>query len=89
MAALRAVENGSYLVRAANTGISAIIGPGGAIQAASGLFTEAVLTGQVRPRQRETFYTRTGGVQSGLAAAFVILFAAAVLAAPARRAAGS
>ncbi|MFB3819534.1 MAG: apolipoprotein N-acyltransferase [Candidatus Methylomirabilales bacterium] len=86
MAALRAVENGSYLVRAANTGISAVIAPTGAIQAATELFREAAITGRVRPRQTETFYTRTGGIQSAAAAAFLILYSAILLAAALRRA---
>jgi apolipoprotein N-acyltransferase len=85
MAALRAVENGSYLVRAANTGISAVIAPTGAIQAATDLFTEAVVTGRVHLRQAETFYARTGGLQSAAAAAFLILYATILLAAVVRR----
>ncbi len=62
MAALRAVENGAYVVRAANTGISAIVAPDGRILHASGLFTREVVTGVVAPRSRTTFYTRYGDV---------------------------
>jgi apolipoprotein N-acyltransferase len=62
MAAMRAVENGSYLVRAANTGISAVIGPTGEILSRTGLFEEAALAGTIRPRQAETPYTRYGDV---------------------------
>jgi apolipoprotein N-acyltransferase len=86
MAALRAVENGSYLVRAANTGISAVIAPSGAIQAATELFTEAAIAGRVRLREAETFYTRTGGLQSAAAAAFLVLYLTILLAAGRRRA---
>jgi apolipoprotein N-acyltransferase len=60
MAALRAVENRSYLIRAANTGISAIVAPDGRIVQASGLFTPAVLSGAIIPRTGESFYTRYG-----------------------------
>ncbi|MFQ5847469.1 MAG: apolipoprotein N-acyltransferase [Candidatus Methylomirabilales bacterium] len=60
MAALRAVENGVYLVRAANTGISALIAPTGQIVKQSDLFVEAVLRGRVVPRSGGTFYTRYG-----------------------------
>jgi apolipoprotein N-acyltransferase len=62
MAAMRAVENGSYLVRAANTGVTALIAPTGEILARTELFTEAALTGAVRARQRTTLYTRSGDV---------------------------
>ncbi len=62
MVVLRAVENGTYVVRAANTGISAIVAPDGHIVRASGLFTREVVTGLVAPRSRTTFYTRHGDV---------------------------
>jgi apolipoprotein N-acyltransferase len=60
MAALRAVENGVYLVRAANTGISALVAPSGQILEQSDLFVEAVLSATVTPRSAGTFYTRRG-----------------------------
>jgi apolipoprotein N-acyltransferase len=60
MATLRAVENGVYLVRAANTGISALIAPTGRILQQSDLFGEAVLSGTVTPGTAKTFYTRYG-----------------------------
>ena len=62
MAALRAVENGVYLVRAANTGISALVTPTGQIRKQSDLFVETVLSGTVVPRSSGTFYTRYGDV---------------------------
>jgi apolipoprotein N-acyltransferase len=60
MAAFRAVENRAYLIRAANTGISAIVAPDGRIVQASGLFTPAVLSGAIVPRAGESFYMRYG-----------------------------
>jgi len=60
MAALRAVENGVYLVRAANTGISALVAPSGQILEQSDLFVEAVLSATMAPRSGGTFYTRRG-----------------------------
>jgi apolipoprotein N-acyltransferase len=60
MAAFRAVENRAYLIRAANTGISAIVAPDGRIVQASGLFTPAVLSGAIIPRAGESFYMRYG-----------------------------
>jgi apolipoprotein N-acyltransferase len=62
MAAMRAVENGSYLVRAANTGVSAVIAPTGAILAQSRLFVETGMVGTIRLRVGETAYTRYGDV---------------------------
>lgn len=62
MAILRAVENRVYLVRAANTGISALVGPTGRVLEESDLFTEAVLSGTITPGSARTFYTRYGDV---------------------------
>ncbi len=62
MAAIRAVENGSYLVRAANTGITAVIAPTGEILDQTTLFTRAALLGTIHPRRHETPYTRYGDV---------------------------
>ncbi len=62
MAAVRAVENQAYVVRAANTGISAIIAPDGRIVRTSGLFTREVVAASIGPRRRTTFYTRYGDV---------------------------
>ena len=70
MAAMRAVENGTYLVRAANTGVSAVIAPTGEILAQSGIFTEAALLGTIRPREGETPYTRYGDVLAWIALVF-------------------
>ena len=60
MAAFRAVENRAYLIRAANTGISAIAGPDGRIVQASELFTPAVVSGLIAPRIGASLYTRYG-----------------------------
>ncbi len=60
MAVLRAVENRVSLVRAANTGITAIIDRNGRITQRTGLFQEAYLNGVVRPGQGGTLYTRFG-----------------------------
>jgi apolipoprotein N-acyltransferase len=62
MAAMRAVENGSYLVRAANTGVTAVIAPTGAILAQTPLFVETNIVGTIHPRVGETPYTRYGDV---------------------------
>jgi apolipoprotein N-acyltransferase len=59
-ASMRAIENGRYLVRAANTGISGIVDPYGRVIAQSRLFEPAVVTGTVAYRTDKTLYTRIG-----------------------------
>jgi len=49
-AAVRAIENGRYLVRAANTGISGAVDPYGRVLAQTDIFEPAVVVGQVRTR---------------------------------------
>jgi len=73
MAALRAVENRIYLVRAANTGITAIVSPTGQILSQTDLFMEAALTGSIHLRKGETFYTRYGDVFAWLCLAFSLV----------------
>jgi apolipoprotein N-acyltransferase len=60
MAAFRAIENRVYLVRAANTGISAIVDPLGSIRSRTGLFERAVLNGSVRFVPHRTVYRLYG-----------------------------
>ena len=79
MAAMRAVENGTYLVRAANTGISAVIAPTGEILAQTDIFTEAALSGSIRSRQGETPYTRYGDVLAWIALVFLVAYALALV----------
>jgi apolipoprotein N-acyltransferase len=60
MASLRAIEQGRYLARAANTGISGIVDPYGRVLVRSGLFEQAALTGEIRFLTSRTIYARTG-----------------------------
>lgn len=62
MAVFRAVENGVPLVRAANTGITAIIDKRGHIVRQTALFEEGYLTGEVLLAEGGTVYTRIGDV---------------------------
>jgi apolipoprotein N-acyltransferase len=56
----RAIETDRYLLRAANTGISAVIDPRGRTVARSGIFKEDVINGEFSLRQGETIYVRYG-----------------------------
>lgn len=60
MARMRTRETGRPMLRATNTGISAIIAYDGRIVARSPQFEEAVLTGRIVPRQGATPYVVTG-----------------------------
>ena len=60
MAAMRAVEQGRYLVRAANTGISGVVDPYGRVLLQGGLFVEGAWTADVRLIEAKTIYGRTG-----------------------------
>jgi apolipoprotein N-acyltransferase len=60
LAIFRSIEQRRYLVRATNTGVSAIISPTGEITRQSGTFERASLLGSVVPLQEKTFYSRWG-----------------------------
>jgi apolipoprotein N-acyltransferase len=61
-ASMRAVEEGRYLVRSANTGISGIVDPYGRVLAMTGIFEPAVTVGEVRFLRDRTMYERIGDV---------------------------
>jgi len=81
MAALRAVENRRYMVRAANTGITAVVDPFGRILSPTRLFERTVLVDDVAFVSERTFYTRHGDLFAGACAALGL----ALVAATARR----
>ena len=56
----RAIETDRYLLRAANTGISAIIDPKGRVEAKTPIFTEEILKGSFAMKNTKTFYVRYG-----------------------------
>lgn len=58
MARMRARETQRYLLRATNTGISAIIDERGRVRQRGPLFRTAVITGQAQPRSGATPYVR-------------------------------
>lgn len=75
-ARLRAIENRRFLLRASNSGISAVIAPTGEIAARSGLFTKERVEGEFIKTDRFSFYTCYGNLI--LAISVVILFAALI-----------
>jgi apolipoprotein N-acyltransferase len=75
-AAMRAIENGRYLVRSANTGISGIVDPYGRVVARTEIFKPAVVVDQARFLRGMTIYVRIGDVLADCAA---VLTAAALL----------
>jgi apolipoprotein N-acyltransferase len=77
-AAIRAIEEGRYLVRSANTGVSGIVDPYGRVLARSGIFERAVLVGEARFLTTSTFYARHGDIlayASVVATALLLLLA--------------
>jgi apolipoprotein N-acyltransferase len=73
LAQLRAVEQRRYVVRATNSGVSAIIDPAGRLVVRSGLLTRENLHGTVHPLDGETVYARLGDWPGWLASAVVAL----------------
>jgi apolipoprotein N-acyltransferase len=77
MAVFRAVENRRYLVRAANTGITAVVDPWGRVLSPTRLFDRAVLVREVPFLAETSFYTRHGDVFARACAAIALAFLAA------------
>jgi apolipoprotein N-acyltransferase len=71
MASMRAIEQGRYLARAANTGISGIVDPYGRIVVRSAIFEQTGLVGEVRLRTGRTIYSVVGDVVAYAALALV------------------
>jgi len=74
MSVFRAVENKTWLVRAANTGVTCFITPNGRVVRKSKIYTTVQLTDDVYPRTRTTVYARFPRVFP-----YLILAAAAAL----------
>jgi apolipoprotein N-acyltransferase len=77
MARMRSVEFRRPMVRAANSGISAVIDADGGIAASLGLFRRGVLVASVRPATGETFYAKTGeifGISCSILTFLAIIF---------------
>jgi apolipoprotein N-acyltransferase len=59
-AAMRSIEGGRYLARAANTGISGFVDPYGRVVQKSALFTQELLVADLRFITARTIYSRIG-----------------------------
>lgn len=79
LTALRAIEQGRYIVRSTNTGLSAFIDPLGRIRLAGPQFQELAASGLVHPRTELTVYHRfSAGLLIGLVA-LAVLFAILII----------
>jgi apolipoprotein N-acyltransferase len=85
MSVFRAVENRRTLVRAANTGITAIVDPFGRVVEKTALFGRTVLVGDVDVVSARTFYTRHGDVFAGAALGATAVLTGLVIASRPRR----
>jgi apolipoprotein N-acyltransferase len=68
-ASMRAIEQGRYLARAANTGISGFVDPYGRVITKVGLFEQAVLVEDLRFIKARTIYNRIGDLVAWLSLA--------------------
>jgi apolipoprotein N-acyltransferase len=82
MVAFRAIENRRYLVRAANTGITAVVDPRGRVLEPTRLFDTTVLVREVPFVAETTFYTRHGNVFAQACAAMALALVAATFRRP-------
>ena len=72
-ATMRSIEQGRYLARAANTGISGFVDPYGRVLQKTDLFHPAVLVEDLRFIQTKTIYGRIGDLVAWLSLAVVII----------------
>ncbi len=73
MAAFRAIENRVYMIRAANTGISAVVDPLGRIVSRTGIFEREVLEEDVKFTFHPTFYSKYGNIFACLCFGFLLI----------------
>jgi len=75
----RAVESRKVVLVAANTGVSAIVEPTGAISVATKVYERAIITGTFRQNDFITFYMRFGDVFMKLCFLFVLVSTAVIV----------
>jgi len=72
-ASMRAIEQGRYLARAANTGITGFVDPYGRVLQSTEIFERAVLVGEVRLLEGRTIYGRIGDLFAYISAALTLV----------------
>ena len=75
-AKLRAIENGRYVARSANTGVSSVITPTGKVVDSLAALTEGQITAEVYVRESHTPYTYLGNTFVYLCIIFMIVWLA-------------
>jgi apolipoprotein N-acyltransferase len=73
IAQMRALETGRFMLRATNTGMTAIVGPGGRVERTLRPFTQGALTGEVQGYAGATPYVRWGNAAVLVIAALALL----------------
>ena len=73
LASMRAIEQGRYLARAANTGISGVVDPYGRIVAQSAIFEQVGLVAEVRLLTGRTMYSTIGDAIAYVAMAVTLM----------------
>jgi apolipoprotein N-acyltransferase len=72
-ASMRAIEQGRFLARAANTGITGFVDPYGRVLQNTEIFERAILVGDVRMLEGRTIYGRIGDLFAYICAALTLV----------------